>query len=99
MSTSLRHIANMQRDMWTARRWSRARKQLLHQREGDKDEAVVAWIDHAVVLEARIAALEELLRDFKDQPHACIDRNGPVTLLECAICILKIRARELLEKP
>ncbi|KKL98853.1 hypothetical protein LCGC14_1820220 [marine sediment metagenome] len=33
--------------------------------------------------EARIAELEKMLRGFKDQPHACIDRDGPVTLLRC----------------
>ena len=44
----------------------------------------------------RIAELEEALRGFKDQPHSCIDRGSSVTLLECPICILKNRARELL---
>lgn len=46
---------------------------------------------------ARIAELEEALRGFKDQPHACIDRTSSVTLLRCPICILKIRARKVLD--
>lgn len=54
--------------------------------------------EYQEVLRKRITELEYMLREFRDQPHACTDRSSSVTVLECVICTLQVRARELLKK-
>ncbi len=65
MSTSLRHIANMQRDMWSARRWARAWKRKASG-EG-KSGFVRLLVKRDRKQKARIAELEEALRPSAPQ--------------------------------